>query len=136
MVWAPYKDLYELAGDKKPDWFDEAGVPRFKPFAPRDLNNIYANEAALVEIRCQECERTFLVALSWSSMDVMENRVALSHLVQNRQLGYGDPPFHTDPCLAGYCMSADVKRVVEFWNRPAGIWLRVSELEIETPDSE
>jgi hypothetical protein len=47
-----------------PQWFDDYGVPRFEEFSPQQLGNIYAREAALAEIACQECGRLFIVALT------------------------------------------------------------------------
>lgn len=61
MVTQAYDDLFTLA-QREPLWWDECRVPRFSPFSPGDVNNIYADEVALCEVACQECNRKFLVA--------------------------------------------------------------------------
>jgi hypothetical protein len=78
MVTQSYDDLYDLA-QREPLWWDEHRVPRFAPFHPTDVNNIYATEVALCEISCQECSRKFLVAESTYMMDLYEE--ALRYIV-------------------------------------------------------
>jgi hypothetical protein len=58
-----YKDILDRI-DEAPTWFDDYGVPRFGDFSPSRLGNIYAYEAALAEVPCQQCGRMFKVVLT------------------------------------------------------------------------
>jgi len=71
MVTQSYNDIRDLT-DKEPIWYDEFRVPRYTEFHPHDMNNIYASEAALIEVACQECGRKFLVAESAYEMDTYD----------------------------------------------------------------
>lgn len=121
-----------------PSWFDEFAVPRYCDFTPRDMANIYANEAALCEIECQNCRRRFRVAFSRSRMDdVVGYRKAqrprtLAQLITEQYLAYGDPP-NVHCCASGPTMSSDMRRVLEFWTRRKETnheWQRDPTLEI------
>lgn len=87
-------------------WWDERAVPRYDPFSPERVANIYACQAALVEISCQSCGYIFSVAFSWEYPDDPETLMANLH--------YGDPP-NIGCCPAGPSMSARTRRVLEFW---------------------
>lgn len=54
-----------------PTWFDEHAVPRFCAFAPREVANIYADEAVLMLITCQACGHPFRVAMTSTRTDRM-----------------------------------------------------------------
>jgi hypothetical protein len=132
-------------------WWDEDGCPRYNNFHPDMLANIYAREAALLDIQCQACEKHFLVAMSqdypsigWEPVDktIYERRpipleVACSFKVGPKMaeridyLHYGDPPIHG--CV-GDTMNCEDKRVVQFWRCDKGEWERVPELEREIVD--
>ena len=49
---AAYRDILDLADacGKTSDWFDESGVPRFRPFRP-DLLGVYGCFALLAQVR-------------------------------------------------------------------------------------
>jgi hypothetical protein len=118
-----------------PLWWDEHGVPRYVPFAPDEVANIYARECALVLIACQACAEEFQVAFSHSPMDdvraIMEQRTprTLADSVRDGSLHYGDPP-NAGCCPAGPTMNCDDIRVLEFWQRDRFDWERVPALEI------
>ena len=115
---ASYEDLHALTSDP-PSWYDENGVPRYAEFAPKLVANIYADEAALLEIECQACGAKFMVALSWDMRDL------------EREFEYGDPP-NLGCCSAGPTMNSVPLRVHEFWRRESyGEWKRISEKEKE-----
>src|SRR5690606_38100927 len=63
-----YKDIRRRIA-QEPRWWDEHGVPRYDHFCPSIVADIYAEEAALVLITCQNCGHEFKVAFSKSSMD-------------------------------------------------------------------
>ena len=113
-------------------WHDECGVPRYDPFAPGMCNNIYANEAALLEIACQDCGQRFRVAMStlrWGW------RTGIARAIAERMIHYGDPPRHG--CV-GDTMNCDDIRVLEYWHSGGDTghgWVRDAslEVEIETP---
>lgn len=136
-----------------PLWFDEHGVPRYEPFRPDLVANIYAVEAALVRIHCQNCRYKFDVAFSSAERD----KELLTDLVVRMALSYGDPP-NVRCCPSGPTMTSDAKRVLQFWTslersgarpvhsvdpalppaRPArrwlGDWRRCPDLEILVED--
>ena len=106
-----YGDILERI-DEPPAWFDEQGVPRYGAFAPYELGNVYAREAALAEISCQDCGRPFTVA--------MDDRYgAKGHGLCDRirlgRLHYGDPP-NVGCCDAGATMNSVMHRVLEYWS--------------------
>jgi hypothetical protein len=134
---ACYEDILELAEQlgREPLWWDDNGVPRFAVHHPRHAADIYAEEAALVLICCQDCGRELEV-----QMTRMLGRPLLSVLVAARTLHYGDPPSHADTegtfCRAGCTMNCHDLRVLEFWRRDTQLgWVRVSALEVALPDS-
>ncbi len=62
-MFVRYNDILDHINEP-PQWWDEHAVPRFIPFEPQRMANIYALEAALVLITCQYCKRPFHVAFS------------------------------------------------------------------------
>lgn len=116
-----YGDILDRI-DVRPLWFDENAVPRFDPFTPEFLADIYANEAVLAEIACQCCHERFRVAMSRSSHDDVMGWLdgtpapSLADRIRDDALAYGDPP-NIRCCDAGPTMSSDFLRVLEFWQR-------------------
>ncbi len=128
-----YQDILSLT-NKDPLWFDERAVPRFCPFEPKKLANIYAHEACLLEIKCQACGHPFVVAMSYGNYEEMQGRQSLSEaILYNNELFYGDPP-NIGCCDIGITMTSVAVRVLEFWisDITTGYhWQRKSELERE-----
>jgi hypothetical protein len=124
-----YNDIIEKLGT--PIWFDECAVPRYCEFKPDRIANIYARECCLLEIACQDCGHRFLVAMSWSSWDMVNNKGRLSEEIE--KIHYGDPP-NIGCCPAGPTMNCEDLRVVEFWKEENFEWVRVPELEINLED--
>lgn len=128
-----YADIIKATGGKNPKWWDENGVPRFGKHHPKESADIYAKEVALVEIRCQNCPKKFLVQMTWSYMDDIRYARAAGPMSKRvDSLHYGDPPRHEDP--AGNTMNCYDLRVVEFWAQKDYEWVRVPELEKALPD--
>ena len=126
-----YNDIRRLI-DEEPEWFDECAVPRYCTRAPSLCANIYADEVAFVEIRCQNCGHKFIVAFSWGMSDEVRGHQALSVIVEDGgDLHYGDPP-NIQCCPAGPTMTSISIRVVEFWKQNVWPhWRRIPGLEIE-----
>jgi len=129
---AYYEDIRKRIKEE-PKWFDENGVPRYDEFHPKLSPNIYADEVALLEIKCQNCGRRFLVELNWDMNDkIFRNIPSLEARIKNNSIHYGDPPIHLidgEPCV-GNSMNSVPLKVVQFWRR--GIdkgWVRVKKLE-------
>jgi hypothetical protein len=120
-----YEDITKRLGP--PLWWDEYSVPRYDPFRPELCNDIYAIEACLLEIACQNCGERFLVAASHSINDEMRGYARLIDRIGTGDMAWGDPPIHDDP--SGNTESSDALAVVEFWTRAKGEWARVPELE-------
>lgn len=119
-----------------PTWFDEAAVPRYCAFRPTEIADIYADEAALLTIRCQGCQQEFPVAYSVGIGARLSAKCrTLAELIVTRAVHYGDPP-NVRCCDAGPTMSSEALRVVEYWSRRnAGRdWERNRDLEIEVGD--
>jgi hypothetical protein len=156
----PYDDLIGLGKmlNLKPQWYDEHGVPRFQIFKPELCADIYADEAALVEIACQACGHRYEVAFTTDPMERGEKMLAgldrqtpieyrqmvmdqhkLSWGIVNEpgRIHYGDPPHGC--CEAGASMNCMDLKVLQFWHRKDhkqyGEWVRDPSLEIELPDS-
>lgn len=120
---ASYNDIRSRIKEE-PQWFDSNGVPRYEPFSPELIPCIYANEAILYEIQCQNCEKPFMVADQRARF--FEGSIADE--IMRHQVHYGDPPRHD--CTGDTMNCVDI-RIVEYWHRPhAGEWTRVPELEV------
>jgi hypothetical protein len=85
-----HRDILDRLAEP-PSWFDDHGVPRYEPFAPADLANIYADEAALAEVSCQGFGRQFRVALTGAFAD---RGLSLGDAIRLRRVEYPDglPP--------------------------------------------
>jgi len=129
-VLQDYKDITNRLGE--PMWWDEAGVPRYFPFHPSYVNNIYATQVALLEIACQSCGTRFHVAMSTGPLDAYP----LEEPVRRGFIHYGDPPNY-GCCVSGPSMNCEDLRVLQFWTREFPVtWERHPELEIALPDME
>lgn len=126
-----YEDILNLT-KAKPRWFDEHAVPRFCDFGPRLTANIYADEAVLLVVECQNCGQPFRVALSWGFADkAIRKTPSLTERARDSGLEYGDPP-NIRCCPAGPTMNSVPRRVLEFWTRDTpGDWIRWPEREGE-----
>jgi hypothetical protein len=137
---AAYEDILDAVGGKAPLWWDQNGVPRFRPHHPDLASDIYAAEVALLRIACQRCLLEQLVQMTWSPTDVIrEESVSLADSVRDGTIHYGDPPRHDDRgefCHAGCTMNVWDLKVEEFWTREGFDWVRVPELEVTLPDGE
>lgn len=100
-----YRDIRERLG--APQWWDEAGVPRYCDFSPNETNDIYARQAILMEIACQNCGQRFRVAMTVGPLGELVTDVDALH--------YGDPP-NAGCCLAGPTMNSVPVQVLE-WAR-------------------
>lgn len=129
-----YSDIRDRIAEP-PKWFDEYAVPRYSDFTPDETANIYANRAVLVEIECQDCERSFLVCISTGSMEQHIQGIDLWKAIADGSLHYGDPP-NIQFCPAGPTMNCMDIRVVEAWDKQDfGEWTRRPELEITLADA-
>jgi hypothetical protein len=117
-----YDDILERI-QEEPKWWDEHGVPRYAVFTPGRAE-VYVDECCLLRITCQNCGTDFDVCLSRSRHDPP----SLAELIETRVLAYGDPP-NSGCCNAGSTMSAVPRRVLQYWNRVRGDWLRDERLE-------
>lgn len=125
-----YADIQDRLGP--PLWWDKAGVPRYERFTPQQVNNVYAERAALLTIVCQGCARTFEVA-------AVATRDArwLETLELSAPLDYGDPPFHgahgSGQC-SGTTMMSETAAVLECWVRnTTGGWIQVDRFPEDDP---
>jgi len=123
-----YEDIKKRI-DEEPKWYDNYGVPRYEEFNPELTSNIYADEIALLEIRCQWCGKKFLVEIHRDAVDVMVYKFStLEKLIKNKTIHYGDPPYHD--CV-GDTMNCEDIRVIQYWKKENAEWKRVKELEVE-----
>lgn len=103
-----YQDIRDLT-DRKPDWYDDNGVPRYCEFSPRVVPNIYADRVALLRIACQDCGQQFDVSICVDSFGWGAN-------VKPRNWHYGDPPRH-DCRGGGETMNCIDIAVLQSWRR-------------------
>ena len=110
-----YEEIIMALGP--PRWWNEDAAPRYVPFSPRALANIYAAECVLEEVACQGCEERFRVAMSQSaaSKAMYGDWVFPPH--------YGDPP-NINCCAGGPTMNVEFIRVVEHWKYVDHVWVR------------
>lgn len=129
-----YADILERIPEP-PQWWDERAIPRFCAFHPSETADIYADEAALLLIRCQSCGREFRVAMSRSTYDRHVIRQSyLANDIKANRITYGDPP-NARCCPLGPAMSAVEIRVIEYWQKNRLFeWNRVDEYEIDLSD--
>lgn len=129
-----YSDILSRITER-PEWWDDNGVPRYGAFHPDLAPNVYASEVALYLIVCQACGTLFKVSRTWDKFttDPVTGRAAdpPSRLIPD--LYYGDPP-NSGCCATGPTMSSESLKVMEFWSREGGTWVRRPELEIELRD--
>lgn len=131
---------------EEPIWFDSNGVPRYDKFSPYLVSSIYAEEALLVKIQCQDCRKVFLVGVYFSSMEKIYNPHISSYEENIRAylkdkdksklwfpFHYGDPPAHG--CV-GDTMNCDDIEILEFWKREHFKWKRKPEYEIKAENSD
>jgi len=120
-----YADIVSRLGP--PLWWDERGVPRYAPFQPWMCNNVYAVEVCLLEIRCQECGRHFLVARAWDEwLGEVYGLPRVSVEIESGQLHWGDPPYHN---CAGDSENCEDLKVLAFWRKDGLDWRRDRSLE-------
>ncbi len=109
--------------DAVPLWYDEKAVPRYVPFEPRFVANIYASEVVLARVECQACGHPFNVAFSATPTGAAsraaypEQGPLLADLIRGDALKYGDPP-NIGCCPAGATMGSVMRRVLEYWVKP------------------
>jgi len=130
-----YDDLRELT-NKPPVWFDNNGVPRYRKFVPYDVPNIYADEAALYHIECQQCRTIFFVSADdCRHGDIIRGSAdphewPLANAIETGKLHYGDPP-NIWCCMSGPTMNCMDIVVREYWRRDPDdyVWQRMPEYE-------
>lgn len=131
-MWPDYEDIRSRISEE-PVWFDSNGVPRYEPFSPVAVPNIYAKEAVLYLVRCQSCGKKFKVADDRGTIDKLRKISDLEHLIKEGALHYGDAPRHN--CV-GDTMNCEDIRVLEYWRRETMDWVHHPELQIMLPDGE
>lgn len=132
---ARYEDIRALT-DKVPEWWDENGVPRYAPFRPNLLPCIYAREVVLMEIACKNCGDRFRVEMHSEplSNESLADAIEASKDSEPYEstIHYGDPPAHG---CAGDTMNCSDLKVLEYWRRQAGEWVRDAAFEVELEKS-
>ncbi len=125
-----YEDIRSRIAEA-PKWWDENGVPRYCDFGPRRVADVYADEAALVLIECQECGRNFEVAFSRSRGGGWNVEQFLYERIERKSLAYRDPP-NTGCCPSGPTMMSISMKVLQYWSRlnTAQEWRRDPRFEV------
>jgi hypothetical protein len=118
-----YDDIRKRLGE--PLWWDGNGVPRYDPFTPEQCG-IYDRHVAFMEIACQACGETFMVASEWGgTYEHLVEKPALPDFTKGSgwdavgSFHYGDPPRHSkeDGCMSGDTMNSIPVEVIEFWSK-------------------
>lgn len=117
-----YRDIRERMSEPV-RWFDEYAVPRYCEFVPKEVADIYAHEAALLEIACQDCGTIFEVAVSRSTWARWVDGRTLAENLATEHYGWGDPP-NIGCCAAGPTMTSDFKRLLQYWHKEKFDWRR------------
>ncbi|HIJ67457.1 MAG TPA: hypothetical protein HPP87_04610 [Planctomycetes bacterium] len=130
-----YRDILERISEE-PKWYDANGCPRYGDFSPDKCPNIYAREAVLLRISCQECGRHFDVELHSDiysrgmaeALRMWQDKAKRGDKNNWPPIHYGDPPCHG--CV-GDTMNCNDERILEFWVKEDFDWKRMPELEID-----
>lgn len=124
-----FSDIISRVGSP-PLWWGVNGVPRWCEFHPSHTTSIYAGEVVLLEVACQGCGTQFPCEVTWDPYSRGWNDGIIPPLSQNIQdIHYGDPP-NVGCCGPGPTMSSIPLRILQFWIRVGGIWIRREEREI------
>lgn len=100
-----YQDILDLAENEDPKWWDLDGVPRFREPTKEE-------KKVIRRIKCQECQRIFVVKLTCHYEYYLGNLMYKNPTWKiPKGWFYGDPPFHCDDgngnvCHAGYTMGS------------------------------
>lgn len=129
---ASFDDLIKMGEmlGMQPKWYDVFAIPRFSDFHPDMVANIHAEEAALVEIRCQNCGKSFYVVTA------RPTKSALAEDILHGYVEYGDPPRHNN-CIGETMLSWTI-RVAEFWQNGKATgytWRRNKKYEVFLMDA-
>lgn len=118
-------------------WWDHNGVPRYCEFRPQECG-VYDLFVALVEVGCQACREHFRVAVTFDrpSLEQVGDRYMLPTAGHIGSFHYGDSPAHGDPGCVGATMNVESVRVLEFWDRTDGEWVRRTEHEVYVGEHE
>lgn len=129
---ADYDDIKKLI-NQEPLWYDANGVPRYAAFDPEMCPNIYSDYVVLFEIECQRCGKRFKVEEHEPTFLMPYDKGKFHTIVENKELGYGDPPRHD---CSGDTMTSEPLYILEVWRRWLGEgndrnpdWVRCHELE-------
>jgi hypothetical protein len=137
-----YKDILSRI-PQPPLWWDESSVPRFDPFNPDDISNLYADLCILVDVECQHCWHPFKRAFSFDHAfyaDQYRSRSSSDLPIEGRddiiklwfptsrdedgsiELEWicGDPP--NIGCCPGVSSSFITTNVVGVWKRCGSTW--------------
>jgi len=144
-MFPAYRDILDLAeaAGATPVWFDEHGVPRFRPFHP-DLLGVYDCFALLAKLRCADryCGAEILVGAGWPRIDLSAviagaDDAAVRNIEQLvAGFSVGDPPRHNCPG-AGETMVCDLVSIIEVWEQPGvSDWVRRTDLEGPVDDED
>ncbi len=127
-----YSDIIKRLGP--PLWFDDNGVPRYEPFHP-SMCGIYDEYVALLDLRCQRCSSSILVAVErrkyqyWP--EIKETQLPHEKTGDLGGFHYGDPPRHNmdgsyhnkgdgwGSHCSGVTMTSFPARIIEFWFKNA-----------------
>ena len=108
---------------RRPLWYTESGAPRFCDFHPLFCADSNADEAALIELKCDACERTINVALTWSSAaHATRKRLTEGNLTTSHSYCYGALPPTGCPAPLLPC------GLTQIWVREQGVWLKLDEM--------
>lgn len=126
-----FDDIIALT-ERRPDWYDAAGTPRYRDFTP-DMLGVYDRFAVYAVIACQACRQMFRVGVGYTHENL--HAVLLGdeeHMLNTLEsiaggFHYGDPPRHGG--CSGETMNCDDLRIIEAWEKSRGRWARVRKLE-------
>jgi len=136
-----YSDIRALT-ERKPDWYDARGVPRYARFHP-SLLGVYDRMAVLVEIECasESCGKRLLVGDGLPQHNFVLHRPGDVEFIENKierfveGWSFGDPPRHDCPG-GGETMVCNEVRIVEVWEQLDFEWRRRSDLEVALVEGE
>lgn len=120
-----YEDIIKRI-DEPPKWYDENGTPRYDAPRPDLAPNIYASQVIFMLIKCQNCEKEFVVEMSYERNYPERELASFTERLENIPknyvifpIHYGDPPRHG--CI-GDTMNSIPLKILELWEEKKGVW--------------
>lgn len=131
-MYPTYRDIRTKLG--APLWTDQYGVPRYDEFSPELASEIYDDWVALLEVKCQSCEKVFTCSTCVAKFQMVIKRkdIVTEEDIISQLIGWGDAPWHTfegdEASMDGQCAGTTMTTSVigaKVWRKDRFDWIEV-----------